>query len=57
MLITYILWKKTGKATEIEGNPNNETLDMFKVVSIIKKYENHGSIININNKVVKVENR
>ena len=57
MLITYILWKKTGKATEIEGNPNSETLDMFKVVSIIKKYENHGSIININNKVVKVESR
>ena len=49
--------KTSGKAPEIEGNPNNETLDMFTVKSIIKKYENHSSIINITNKLNKSENR
>ena len=49
--------KKSGKAPEIEGNPNNSTLDMSTVKSVIKKYENHSSIININNKVGKSENR
>ena len=36
---------------------NNKTLDMYTVKSIIKKYENHSSIININNKMGKSENR
>ena len=53
-----ILWKKTsGKAPDTEGNPNNKTLDMSTVKSMIKKYENRSSIININNKVSKSENR
>ena len=52
-----IVKKASGKALEIEGNPNNKTFDMPTVKSIIKKYENHSSIININNKVVKSENR
>ena len=46
----------SSKAHEIEGNPNNKTLDMSTVKYIIKNYENHSSIININNKVVKSEN-
>ena len=48
-----IVKKASGKAPEIEGNPNNKTLDMFTVKSIIKKYENHSSIISIKNKVRK----
>ena len=40
----------------MEGNPNNKALDMCTVKSIIKKYENHGGIININ-KEGKSENR
>ena len=38
-------------------NPIDKTLDMPTVKSIIRMYENHSSIININNKVVKSENR
>ena len=30
---------------------------MYTVKSVIKKYENHSSIININNKMGKSENR
>ena len=52
-----IVKKTSGKAPEIKGNLNNKTLDMSTVKSIIKKYENHSSIININNKVVKSEKR
>ena len=52
-----IVKKTSGKALEIEGNPNIKTLDMSTVKSIIKKYENHSGIININNKVVKSGNR
>ena len=52
-----IVKKTSGKASEIQGNPNNKPLDMSTVKSIITKYENHSSIININNKVVKCENR
>ena len=44
--------KKRCKALEIEGNSNNKTLDMSTVKSIIKKYENHSRIININNNSV-----
>ena len=43
--------KTSGKVPEIEGNPNSKTLDMSTLKSIIKKYENHSSIINMNNKV------
>ena len=46
-----------GKAPDIEGNPNSKTLGISTVKSIIKKYENHSSIININNKAGKSENR
>ena len=49
--------KTSGRAAEIKRNPNNKTLDMSTVKSVIRKYENHSSIININNKVVKSENR
>ena len=52
-----IVKKTSGKASEIQGNPNNKPLDMSTVKSIITKYENHSSIISINNKVVKCENR
>ena len=52
------MWKKTlGEASDTEGNSNNKTLDISTVKSIIKKYEKYGSIININNKVGKSENR
>ena len=54
------MWKITSeKASEIEGNPNDRTHDLSTVKSIIKKknYENHGNIININNKVDKSEDR
>ena len=52
------MWKKTsGKAPDTEENPNNKTLDMSTVKSIIKKYENHSSIINIHNQVGKSEDR
>ena len=40
----------SGKAPEIEGNQNNKSLDMFTLTSVIKKYENHGGIINIKSK-------
>ena len=49
--------KKTGKTPEIVGNPNNKTLYMSTVKSIIKKYEKHSSITNISNKVDKSGNR
>ena len=49
--------KTSGKTPEIEGNPNSKTHDMPTVEPIIKKYENHSSIINRNNKVVKSEIR
>ena len=50
--------KKTlGRPPEVEGNSNNKTLDMSAVRYIIKKYENHSSIININNKVRKLEKK
>ena len=52
-----IVKKTSGRAAEIERNPNNKTLDMSTVKSVIRKYENHSSIININNKVIKSENR
>ena len=39
-----IVKKTSGKAPDIEGNPNNKTLDMSTAKSIIKKYENHSSI-------------
>ena len=52
-----IVKKTSGKAPEIKGNPNNKTLDISTVKSIIKKYENHSNIININNKVGKSGNR
>ena len=55
--VTIVKKKTSAKAPEKEGNPNNKTLDMSTVKSIIKTYENHSSIININNKVVKSENR
>ena len=45
------------KAPEIQGNPNNKTIDMSAAKSIIKKHENHGGIINIKTKVDKSENR
>ena len=48
-----IVKKASGKAPEIEGNPNNKTLNMSTVKSIIKKYENHSSIISIKNKIRK----
>ena len=48
-----IVRNTSSKAPEREGNPNNKTLDVSTVKSIIKKSENHSSIININNKVVK----
>ena len=49
--------KTSAEATDIEGNPNNKTLGRSTFKSIIKKYEKHSSIININNKVGKSENR
>ena len=49
--------KVSGKAPELEGDPNNKNLDKFTVKPIIKKYGNHSSIINISNKVGKSENR
>ena len=52
-----IVEKASGKAPEIEGNPNDKTLDISTVKSITKKCENPSSIININNKVDKSENR
>ena len=52
-----IVKKTSGKAFDIERNPNNKTLGMYTAKSIIKKYENHSSVININNKVGKLENR
>ena len=52
-----IVKETSAKAPDIEGNLHNKTLDMCTVKSIIKKYKNHSSIININNKVVKSENR
>ena len=36
-----IMKKTSGKILEIEGNPNNKTLDMSTLKSIIKKHENH----------------
>ena len=56
-LYVNIAKETSGKAPEIEGNPNNKTLDMSTVKSIINKYENHSSITNINNKMGKSENR
>ena len=52
-----IVKKTSGKAPEIEENPSNKFLDISTVKSIIKKYENHSSIININNTVAKSESR
>ena len=49
--------KTSGKAPDITGNSNNKILYMSIVKSIVKKYDNDSSIININNKVGKSENR
>ena len=48
--------KTSAEAPAIERNSNNKTLDMSTVKFLIK-YKNHSSIININNKVGKSENR
>ena len=39
-----IVKKTSGKAPDIEENPNSKSLDMSTAKSIIKKYENHSSI-------------
>ena len=37
--VNIVKKKTSGKTPEIEENPNNKTLDMSTVKSIIKKYE------------------
>ena len=45
-----IVEKTSGCAPEIEGNPENKTIDIATVQSIIRKYQTHTSILNIESK-------
>ena len=47
-----ILWKKTsGFPPETEGNPEVQENDAATIKSIIDKYQNHSSILNIKNNI------
>ena len=45
-----IVEKTSGCAPEIEGKPENKTIDIATVQSIIRKYQTHTSILNIESK-------